>query len=630
MRASVLIVASPYDAQVLRRALLEAGLTVSAASGKEPAEELVAHQPDAIVLSHNLHGADSETVLRGIRRSSPRYLPVILICRATGEITTLAQAIRFGADHLILRPVEPELLLSKVESVLERERLSAEVELPRAVAAAEEAAKAPEARREDAAEEQQSAEKDAEGAAKEAAKAESDETERDKDEDEDEAAQLAEAVAEASEVERQALSGGELVSVHLRATLDDLATPEVGNGLSLRSTEVDLITEQLADTERIVLATSSTHSVDSASSIRSNLSTDLMGEKQALAALPKLPPAGHLQRSDFARLLRVIQLWGFAGALTIQRAQTRKVVFFDEGAPIYADSTLPFDGLGEFLVRQGLITRTQYERANSLAADGADGRSEGAILVDIGAIKLRELYPLVRRQVAEIIYSLFAWDHGEFELSSSGRPPDERIRIDARPEALVIEGIRRKYGLDRLLDRVGHPELRYQWRQEDRGQSDFGSFLDAEEKVAFAMMDGLHDLAAIERKSGLSRTRLYQLTYAAIVLDAVDLCAESPRTRSFEQTLSAEATIDRARVLAKHAQVLEGDYFALLGLPKDASAREVVVAHKQLMRRFDPAILPASLVEELSVQIAEIRYVLQEAHRVLTHEATCEAYRDAL
>ena len=97
--------------------------------------------------------------------------------------------------------------------------------------------------------------------------------------------------------------------------------------------------------------------------------------------------------------------------------------------------------------------------------------------------------------------------------------------------------------------------------------------------------------------------------------------SERPRDRD------ADRAIDKERVLAKRAQVLDGDYFVILGLDRDASAHEVARAFERLKREFAPDRFADPVRAELADALVEIGQVLDEAHRVLCDDAVRASYR---
>ena len=84
-----------------------------------------------------------------------------------------------------------------------------------------------------------------------------------------------------------------------------------------------------------------------------------------------------------------------------------------------------------------------------------------------------------------------------------------------------------------------------------------------------------------------------------------------------ERDRARDQEIDRARVLSRYALVEEGDYFEVLGLPREASAHEVRRAHQALSRELSAAGLDPEVAAELEGPLRAIRAVLDEGARVL-------------
>jgi hypothetical protein len=87
--------------------------------------------------------------------------------------------------------------------------------------------------------------------------------------------------------------------------------------------------------------------------------------------------------------------------------------------------------------------------------------------------------------------------------------------------------------------------------------------------------------------------------------------------RDNERDRARDQEIDRARVLSRYALVEEGDYFEVLGLPREASAHEVRRAHQALSRELSAAGLDPEVAAELEGPLRAIRAVLDEGARVL-------------
>ena len=99
-------------------------------------------------------------------------------------------------------------------------------------------------------------------------------------------------------------------------------------------------------------------------------------------------------------------------------------------------------------------------RENLLAM--IDAKVQGKQIVETPTAQ--QLAPVVdimealRRSVEEIFWSLFGWDEGAYQLGPELPPPEDRVRPAAPTWALLLEGVRRKYSLERLIEQLGPPE----------------------------------------------------------------------------------------------------------------------------------------------------------------------------
>jgi curved DNA-binding protein CbpA len=86
----------------------------------------------------------------------------------------------------------------------------------------------------------------------------------------------------------------------------------------------------------------------------------------------------------------------------------------------------------------------------------------------------------------------------------------------------------------------------------------------------------------------------------------------------------------RSRIAARKALVDEGDYFALLGVPRSATGYDIRRAYVGLRREFEPSRILTAQTVDLRDDVDEIVEVLEEAFEVLSDEPRRERYRRAL
>jgi CheY-like chemotaxis protein len=136
------------------------------------------------------------------------------------------------------------------------------------------------------------------------------------------------------------------------------------------------------------------------------------------------------------------------GELGLQRGKVKKVLYFQEGRPVFALSNLAADRFGTFLCRVGKITEPDLRAAAGRAQ--AEGRRTGDLLIEMGLLKDAERMYYVAQQVKAIIYSAFAWEDGEYVLSFQDRAKHEPIQLGLHPAHLISRGIKKLYRTDRL------------------------------------------------------------------------------------------------------------------------------------------------------------------------------------
>jgi two-component system, OmpR family, response regulator RstA len=102
------------------------------ADGAAVAERFERLKPDLVILDLMLPGKDGLTICRELRRHDRTP---ILILTAKGENIDQVLGLEMGADDYVVKPVEPRVLLARIEALLRRARSTpAEQREPRLIA----------------------------------------------------------------------------------------------------------------------------------------------------------------------------------------------------------------------------------------------------------------------------------------------------------------------------------------------------------------------------------------------------------------------------------------------------------------------------------------------------------------
>jgi hypothetical protein len=111
-------------------------------------------------------------------------------------------------------------------------------------------------------------------------------------------------------------------------------------------------------------------------------------------------------------------------------------------------------------------------------------------------------------------------------------------------------------------------------------------------------------------------------------LGALEVRSSSGLSKEPRDAASAASAAQWLQALAARAD--DGDYFAMLSLPRDASAADVQRAHAQLAARLEGLPLDALALGHLAPHREAAGRGLEEAHRVLSVQRWREAYRAAI
>ena len=150
---------------------------------------------------------------------------------------------------------------------------------------------------------------------------------------------------------------------------------------------------------------------------------------------------GNLRTMDLPEVLQWIAGGRKTGTLHLARGPVQKRISFVNGIIDASWSNDPRESLGQFLVRDSLVTEEQLFKA--LLRQETEGRLIGVILVGDGAVAEDDLRRALQLKVAETIYDLFLWPEGRFEFKDGDLPKPPGIPVDLPVMGVIMEGARR-------------------------------------------------------------------------------------------------------------------------------------------------------------------------------------------
>jgi CheY-like chemotaxis protein len=309
------------------------------------------------------------------------------------------------------------------------------------------------------------------------------------------------------------------------------------------------------------------------------------------------------------------------GRLDVTSQGRQRALFLERGGVVDAYSSQVCDRIEEYLLREGKITRAQYQEVRLRALRGA--RKVGAFLVGEGHLKPQELFTTVRGHLKDVVFGLFEWEEGSYRYSTEVASEEDRVALDEELPVLATEGIRRKYLLERLMSRLGGPSSLVGLIAEAAIPLDLLGLSDDERRV-MRLVDGTRSIEDLVFGTELEPLSVYQVLAAAVAAGSAKVLVRGLET-SPKDSAGSDA-VDRNRIMDKLEQARQVDYFQMLGLPRQATPYEIEHALARHEREFAASRFSSTLHDQLREELTEINAVLAEARLVLSDEALRQAY----
>ncbi len=303
----------------------------------------------------------------------------------------------------------------------------------------------------------------------------------------------------------------------------------------------------------------------------------------------------------------------FTGCLEVSAKDgPRRRLWWSEGQVVGGASASAGESVLGRLSARGLIDAGHLELAGRWSS--GDPRRDVERLAQAGWIKPQEAQEALREPVRRIVERVAERESLAWSLHPGERAP-VAIELGVPLAALIAGGVRGGRTREQLRAAVPdevRPRLSF------AGPEALAAELRWPEAAAIAgRFDGQARVDELIAAAIADEEELRGLVHVLGLLGHL-----APPVEDVAASLVA---LDRRRVRERLRLARETDYFALLGLPRDATRAEVLRAHADLTATFREALEPASRVE-LAEELAELYAALDEARDVLTDEALHSAY----
>ncbi len=153
-----------------------------------------------------------------------------------------------------------------------------------------------------------------------------------------------------------------------------------------------------------------------------------------------LPISGSLNEFDFATILALMHEQALDGQLKVAATQFTKTLWLQDGAVVFAQSSLADDSFGCFLRQRGVIDEAQFEKSRRRMQKNKI--RHGRALLEMGLITPELLWSEIAAHLSSIVFSLFPLRSGRYDIGSLPESARENIRLALPVPEAIASGVR--------------------------------------------------------------------------------------------------------------------------------------------------------------------------------------------
>ncbi len=344
---------------------------------------------------------------------------------------------------------------------------------------------------------------------------------------------------------------------------------------------------------------------------------------------------GELKDTPFERLLMNAYDSLFTGALVISMGSAQRRVYFSNGFPVSADSTIMGEGFGASLVMQGKITEEQREEVSRRMVE--EQCQFGQMLTKMGLLSADQIFDGLRRCSQRVILNAFTLKEGNFEFQPLESLPQHIIHIEFNPLLLILRAHKSLYPIDFLTALYQTKMDSYPHRSQRFFQVLPLCNLDPDSMSFFRDLPPDQTLTETMSKISASKTEnLFRILFAMESIGVLEWKhQEAPQIKrvdsldfseAFERqkTSSVETT---KKLRAQYMDLIGKNFYEMLDVPIDANEQEIKEAYRKRRFELHPDQFGPDLGGEGKRILDDMLARIDQAYQLLSHADEREAYQ---
>ena len=147
---------------------------------------------------------------------------------------------------------------------------------------------------------------------------------------------------------------------------------------------------------------------------------------------------GSLSETGLTDVLQLISSGRKTGCLTVIDRHNVGNIYFEDGMLTYAAVVNRPDRIGDILISQGKVTRSQLEKSMKMQRVRPENKL-GSIFVELGYVSQKDIDDVVEGQIEEALYHLMKLKKGEFVFEQGRTCDDGELKVSLNVLGVVLE-----------------------------------------------------------------------------------------------------------------------------------------------------------------------------------------------
>lgn len=335
---------------------------------------------------------------------------------------------------------------------------------------------------------------------------------------------------------------------------------------------------------------------------------------------------GQLGEKLLPDLIREIAHKNTSGLLRLSRGKAIKAIFFESGTPTFAISNLTNEQLDNKLIKEGLVTFDQIERAKE-----RDGKAHrlGSALVEMGLLEEAQMRNLVSEQVMGIVLSLFEWTEGDYSFDSRIRTAHE-VTLGLNAADVLLEGARHAAEIEQVAEALVPHDGVVLRSKSNKVPTDSGQLIPLESYI-LSRIESPVTVSEVGAMSGLADADAHRAMCALVAAGFLKLLG---RDQEVDDTPALEADDSSERLSEDVARKLHfatsADYYDILGLTRHATTADIKAAYYHLAKKYHPDRHHQRETADLQPKLERLFALISQAYDTLSQPAERAAYDERI